>query len=316
MKRPAVAKDIMVTDLVTLTPQTRIFEGIGRLLDFNVTGAPVINSERTFLGMFSEKCCMRILSAAARAAAAEEVGLRLLPRASQIMPGDPLTLTPHMDVFEAIDRLLKHRISGAPVIDSNRQFLGMFSEKSSMTVLLHAAYDQFPTSTVDAFMDTDRGCCIPEDKDLLSMAEMFLHTSYRQLPVLRGHMLQSQISRRDVLCAAFPYCRDATHRRAALAEWNAGEAITQTVGNEQVTTFMDRSARTIPEEADLLRIAQIFRETPYRRLPVLDEGTLVGQVSRRDLLQAVNELIKISPHREKTLLYLSALVAPQDAPIQ
>jgi CBS domain-containing protein len=259
---------------------------------------------------------MKILSAAARAAATERVGLGELPRAKQVMATHLVTLTPQMDAFDAISLLLKHRVSGAPVVDSGRQFLGAFSEKTSMRVLLNAAYDQLPTSTVSAFMDTDKGCCIAEDKDLLSMAEIFLNMPYRQLPVLRDGMLLGQISRRDVLRAVFPYSRDAFNRDVALRDWGAGESLARTVESEQVATFMDRSARTINEETDILSLAQIFLQTPYRRLPVLRDGKLIGQVSRRDLLQAVNELIAISPHRERTLLYLSALVAPQDAPIQ
>ena len=79
---------------------------------------------------------------------------------------------------------------------------------------------------------------------------------------------------------------------------------------------MDRSAKTISEEVDLLDIAQIFQQTPYRRLPVLTDRKLVGQISRRDLLKATNDVIAVSPRRERSLLYLSALVAPGEAAIQ
>ena len=56
-------------------------------------------------------------------------------------------------------------------------------------------------------------------------------------------------------------------------------------------------------------MAQIFFDTPYRRLPVLRDERLMGQVSRRDLLSATHDLMAIaSPPPEKALLYLSALV--------
>ena len=50
-----------------------------------------------------------------------------------------VTLTPESDVFEAIGQLLKNRISGAPVVDPEGNFLGIFSEKTSMQVLISAA---------------------------------------------------------------------------------------------------------------------------------------------------------------------------------
>jgi CBS domain-containing protein len=149
--------------------------------------------------------------------------------AKDIMITKLVTLTPHLDVFEAISLLLRHRISGAPVIDVEGNFLGVFSERCSMSVLVEAAYDQLPTTEVFA--------------------------------------------------------------------------------------FMDREAQTITEETDLLTIAQIFLNTGHRRLPVLRDGKLVGQISRRDVLRAAHRLSDIVPNRETALLYLSSLVDRSEAPI-
>jgi hypothetical protein len=64
----------------------------------------------------------------------------------------------------------------------------------------------------------------------------------------------------------------------------------------------------------LMSIAQIFLTTPRRRLPVLRDGRLVGQVSRRDVVQAALNLVRHHPSYEKQLLYLSALRAMNEAP--
>ena len=111
-----------------------------------------------------------------------------------------VTLRPEMDVLDAVRLLLKHRISGAPVVEAN-QYLGVFSEKCSMQVLLDAAYEQLPTNYVRAFMDTDAQTIRP-DTDLLSIAQVFLLTPYRRLPVVVDGELLGQVSRRDVLRAA------------------------------------------------------------------------------------------------------------------
>jgi CBS domain-containing protein len=47
---------------------------------------------------------------------------------------------------------------------------------------------------------------------------------------------------------------------------------------------------TIEPTLDLFRIAQTFVSLNIRRLPVLSEGKLVGQVSRRDVLRALDKL--------------------------
>jgi len=150
-------------------------------------------------------------------------------RAKDIMVTKLVTLRPEMDVFAAINLLVKHEISGAPVIDQNENFIGIFSEKCSMNVLIKSVYDQLPSTQLFAYVETE--------------------------------------------------------------------------------------VRTIVEETDLLTIAQIFSTTTYRRLPVLREGKLVGQISRRDVLRESNKHFQTSPDRDSALLYLSSLVERSEAPI-
>ena len=149
--------------------------------------------------------------------------------ARDIMVTKLITLKPEMDVFQAIDLLLRNRISGAPVIDDNRMYLGVFSERCCMRVLTDAAYDGLPTT--------------------------------------------------------------------------------------EITPYIDREARTIDEETDLLAIAQLFQDLNARRLPVLRDGELVGQISRRDVLEATHSQMRIAENPTKGLLYLSSLVDRRDAPI-
>ena len=94
------------------------------------------------------------------------------------------------------------------------------------------------------------------------------------------------------------------------------EAAYDQLPSNQVQAFMIDNFHTIAEDTDLLSIAQIILTTGERRLPVISDGKLVGQVSRRDVMRAANQLIDIAPDRDTSLLYLSALVERQDAPIE
>jgi CBS domain-containing protein len=149
-------------------------------------------------------------------------------KARDIMTTKLVTLNPEMDVFHGIEMLVRHNISGAPVIDADRRLLGIFSEKSCMKVLIDAAYEGLPTN--------------------------------------------------------------------------------------QIGKFMDETPTTITPDTQLLSIAQIFLTTPRRRLPVIEDEKLVGQVSRRDVIRAVSKIMKLSKDHKKILLYLSALREMQDAP--
>lgn len=121
--------------------------------------------------------------------------------ARDMMVRNLVTLSPTMDAFEAIDCLLRHRISGAPVVDSWGKFLGIFSEKSSLQFVIDAAYEELPSSNLMQFVDVDPPT-IEAETDLLTIAQTFLDASCRRLPVLNEEgCLLGQISRRDLLRA-------------------------------------------------------------------------------------------------------------------
>lgn len=325
MGRSELARDMMTTHLVTLRPETHVFDGISHLVKHNITGAPVVDSQGKFLGVFSEKCCMSVLTLTAGLACEGEKRVGCPLPAKEFMVTGLVTLDPKMDVFEVIGRLLKNRISGAPVLDGEGNFMGIFSEKTSMQVLVSAAYEQLPTSRVEAFMNKDFGRVIDEETSLLAIARIFLKTPYRRLAVLRDGHLLGQISRRDVLRAEHHLSmhvrnpEDNLAKHSWLIQRSDGETDAEQapLPSPEVSSFMDRQARTITEETDYLQIARIFLDTPYRRLPVLRDEQLVGQISRRDVLKAVYDLMAIAPQkREGTLLYLSSLMERGESRIQ
>jgi CBS domain-containing protein len=140
-----------------------------------------------------------------------------------------ITLSPDMGLRDAARLLLKNRISGAPVVNAAGELIGIFSEKDLMQALIDAVYDELPSSEVSA--------------------------------------------------------------------------------------YMSRKVYTVDAQADILAIAQIFRTKDYRRLPVVQEGKLVGQISRRDVMAAVVKLLEPAEDRKTAILYLSGLREPPEAPV-
>ena len=66
-----------------------------------------------------------------------------------------VTLTKDTNVIDAIKKLLDHKITCAPVVDSKGQLVGMFSEKDGMKVFLESVYNQGMSGKVGEYMTTE-----------------------------------------------------------------------------------------------------------------------------------------------------------------
>ncbi|MGW8368490.1 MAG: CBS domain-containing protein [Gammaproteobacteria bacterium] len=60
----------------------------------------------------------------------------------------------------------------------------------------------------------------------------------------------------------------------------------------KVEQYMSRVVRTVDVGSSVLDLAQMFVNSPYRRYPVMDGNRLVGIISRRDMLRAVQDLAR------------------------
>ena len=116
------------------------------------------------------------------------------------MSGKLVTFRPDTDVLDAIHELVKHGISGAPVIDDTGNLVGMLSEFDCMKVVLTAGYHGEPGGPVSDLMATDVKT-VRAEVSIVDMADIFMQSGLRRYPVINGNRLVGQISRRDVLRA-------------------------------------------------------------------------------------------------------------------
>ncbi|MBS9716549.1 CBS domain-containing protein [Pseudohalocynthiibacter aestuariivivens] len=56
-----------------------------------------------------------------------------------------------------------------------------------------------------------------------------------------------------------------------------------------VADYMSTQPETLDSGLDLVKAAEAFLKSQYRRFPVLSDGRLVGQVSRYDILKGLSE---------------------------
>ena len=117
------------------------------------------------------------------------------------MSADLLTFALTTNVVDAMDLLLKHGISGAPVVDDEGSLVGIVSEVDLIQVVVQDSYYNEPVGIVADFMRANVET-VTSDTDIFTIAEKFIREHRRRYPVVDRGVLVGQISRRDVLRAA------------------------------------------------------------------------------------------------------------------
>lgn len=70
----------------------------------------------------------------------------------------------------------------------------------------------------------------------------------------------------------------------------------QPILDKRVERFMSKNVETIPHDLSIFDAAERFHKNNRRRLPVMKDGLLVGQISRKDIVVAA---LKLSSHNYK-----------------
>jgi CBS domain-containing protein len=119
-------------------------------------------------------------------------------RVEDFMTKDVVVAHPEMEAYDAILLLLKHKISGMPVVDDRGEVVGIISERDCLKTLVNAQYHELPTAFVKDLMSTDPRTITPHT-DIMEVAKVFLESGFRRLPVLDEGRMVGLVSRRDVL---------------------------------------------------------------------------------------------------------------------
>lgn len=118
------------------------------------------------------------------------------------MTRDLITFKPDQSVEDVIDLLIKHRISGGPVVDEDGKLVGIISEGDCIKHISESRYFNMPLedSTVASRMIRDVET-IDGNMDIFDAANKFLSVRRRRFPILENGRLVGQISQKDILKA-------------------------------------------------------------------------------------------------------------------
>lgn len=111
--------------------------------------------------------------------------------ARDIMTGEVITVKPGASVKDLAKLLHKHKISGAPVVDTKGRIVGIVSEAD---ILARKGRQ------VKAIMST-KVIGITEETPVEEIAAIMTNQKVKRLPVLRGEKIVGVVSRADIVSA-------------------------------------------------------------------------------------------------------------------
>ena len=126
--------------------------------------------------------------------------MTIAPTVADYMATELVTVGPDLEIIKAMRILLERDVSGAPVVDTESQLVGILTSRDCMHVAFSASYYQEWGGTVAEYM-TAPVETIDAETDVITASRRFLDSRFRRFPVLRSGRLVGQISRHDILRA-------------------------------------------------------------------------------------------------------------------
>lgn len=131
-----------------------------------------------------------------------------IPTARAIMTRTLITIPPDMPALSAAGVLIKHEISGAPVVNGDGKLLGIISEFDCLAAVAASQYHNEHDLTVTAErIMSGQVLTVGPDTDAYTLASKLVSNRIRRLPVVENGKLLGQVSRRDVFHALYEYFR-------------------------------------------------------------------------------------------------------------
>ncbi|MDO6674356.1 CBS domain-containing protein [Tenacibaculum sp. 1B UA] len=123
---------------------------------------------------------------------------------SDYMSTKLITFKEEQSIEDVIDVLIKHKISGGPVVNKKNELVGIISEGDCIKQISESRYYNSPTgknNTVGKAMVKEVET-IDGNMNILDAANKFLQSRRRRFPIVENGKLAGQISQKDVLIAA------------------------------------------------------------------------------------------------------------------
>ncbi|WP_036382444.1 CBS domain-containing protein [Muricauda sp. MAR_2010_75] len=128
----------------------------------------------------------------------KEISLRV----SDYMTRNLITFRPEQSIEEVIEALIKHKISGGPVVNEDNELIGIISEGDCIKHISDSRYYNMPMERSKVGLRMIKNVeTIDGNMNIFDAAKKFLEVKRRRFPIVQNGKLVGQISQKDILKA-------------------------------------------------------------------------------------------------------------------
>ena len=192
-----------------------------------------------------------------------------------LMSEDIITIDKDQNLSDALKLLRKHNVSRLPVTN-NKQLVGIISERDIANKLGSSKYESMPASRlhISSVMVKDV-ITVPQTMQLDEVAKIMLDKGIGSVPVMDEDKMVGIVSKADFV---------------TLAVGIAFDKIT-------VKEIMSKELTVVSPTERIVHARRQMLETNVGRLPVVDDDTLVGMITSKDLMRAFIDFKKKVPEK-------------------
>ena len=192
-----------------------------------------------------------------------------------LMSEDIITIDKDQNLSDALKLLRKNNVSRLPVVN-NKELVGIISERDIASKLGSSKYESMPASRlhISSVMVKDV-FTVPETMQLGEVAKLMLDNGIGSVPVMCEDKMVGIVSKADFV---------------TLAVGIAFDKIT-------VKEIMTKDLIVVSPTERLVHARRQMMEGHVGRLPVVDDGNLVGMLTSKDLMRAFIDFRKHVPEK-------------------
>ncbi len=192
-----------------------------------------------------------------------------------LMSEDIITIDKDQNLSDALKLLRKHNVSRLPVTN-NKQLVGIISERDIANKLGSSKYESMPASRlhISSVMVKDV-ITVPQTMQLDEVAKIMLDKGIGSVPVMDEDKMVGIVSKADFV---------------TLAVGIAFDKIT-------VKEIMSKDLTVVSPTERIVHARRQMLESNVGRLPVVDDDTLVGMITSKDLMRAFIDFRKKVPEK-------------------